>query len=122
MNESKGYVAMRNRAREMRVEMTSAEFRMWLALCQKRCYGMRFVRQKVVGQYILDFYCAEFRLGVEIDGSIHNLPEVAQHDRNREVNLWEECGIHLVRFTNEEVLTGKSIEFHQRILASRTNS
>jgi very-short-patch-repair endonuclease len=120
MRESNGYIHMRNRAREMRTEMTPAEFRMWQALCQKRCHGMRFIRQKFVGQYILDFYCAEFRLGVEVDGCIHDLPEVEERDRNREMALLEECGIRLVRFTNEEVLTGKSDDFHQRIFTSRT--
>ena len=111
---------MRNRAREMRGEMTPTEFRLWQALYQKRCHGMRFVRQKVVGHYILDFYCHEFRLGIEVDGSIHDLPEVQERDKNRELDLLEDGGITLVRFTNEEIQTGRTADWYQRILAACT--
>ena len=74
----------------------------------------------VMGRYVLDFYCHEFRLGVEVDGSIHDLPEVQERDINREMALLEDGGITLVRFTNEEIQTSKVDDWYQRILAACT--
>jgi very-short-patch-repair endonuclease len=120
--QEQGCVLLRDRAREMRREMTPAECRLWQGLCQRRCYGMRFLRQRTVGHFILDFYCPEYRLGIEVDGSIHDLPEVQEHDKNRTEVLLECAGIILVRFTNEEILGTNPKEWYAKIQEALTES
>ena len=57
------------RARELRKNMTPEERHLWYDFL--RTYPVRFLRQKVVGEYILDFYCASVKLAVEVDGTQH---------------------------------------------------
>ena len=113
-----GYFILRDRARGMRRAMTPAEFRLWQALSNRRCHNMRFLRQRVIGQYILDFYCPAKKLGIEVDGGIHNLPDVQIHDRAKEDDLLEEHGIVIVRFSNAEILHGSKSAWFQRILTA----
>ena len=57
-----------------------AEFCLWQALSNHQCYGMRFLRHRVIGQFIPDFYCPAKKLGIGVDGSIHLLHDmVAPH-------------------------------------------
>jgi very-short-patch-repair endonuclease len=65
--------------------------------------GFKFRRQHPVGNFILDFYCEEARLAVELDGGEHNDDAAAVKDGNR-TDLLENMGIHVVRFWNHEVL------------------
>lgn len=64
--------------------------------------GAKFRRQHPLSIYIADFYCHQYKLVIELDGSIHNNPEVALHDHERQSNL-EMDGIRFLRFTNEEL-------------------
>ena len=59
------------RARELRRKMTWAEIKFWNRVKQQK-FGFKFRRQHPFGPYVLDFYCAEARLAVELDGSSHN--------------------------------------------------
>jgi cyclase len=91
------------RAKQLRNNMTDAENALWVHLKQG-INGCKFRRQHPIGIYIADFYCHKAKLTIEIDGSIHNDPEVMELDKIREEEIisWD---YKVVRFTNEEVLT-----------------
>lgn len=68
-------------ARELRRDMTSAEKKLWEALRKRRLNGLKFRRQHPVAQFILDFYCVERQLAVEVDGGVHATLEQAARDK-----------------------------------------
>ena len=72
-----------DRARDLRRRMTLPEVILWTAIRGQRLAGARFRRQHPIGPYILDFYCEEARLAVEVDGSGHDHPDQARHDARR---------------------------------------
>jgi very-short-patch-repair endonuclease len=90
-------------ARELRKSQTEAEKILWEALRSRKCCGLKFRRQHPLHRFILDFYCHEYLLGIEVDGSIHNIEEVIEYDKNRQAEI-ENLGITLLRFTNEDVM------------------
>ena len=91
------------KAIELRNSMTKAEIILWEELRNKRFMGLKFRRQHPINRFIVDFYCHKHKLVVELDGSIHNLPKVAENDKNREEEL-KDLGLYILRFTNEEVV------------------
>jgi very-short-patch-repair endonuclease len=101
LNES-----LRAHARQMRSHPTPAERRLWRCLRQKQFKGYKFRRQHVVGQFIVDFYCAEARLVIELDGESHRY--TGEHDAFRQAVL-EGLGLRVLRFANDDVM--KSLEF-----------
>ncbi len=93
--------AIRVRARELRKQLTPAEESLWKHLRDRRLAGLKFRRQEPLGRYILDFYCHECRLAVEIDGAVHDTRE--REDRER--TEWLEAqGIRVLRFCNSDVV------------------
>ena len=110
------YLRVRDHARQMRQEMTWAERKLWEAIRHRKCGGYRFLRQRVVGRFILDFYCAEKRLAIEVDGGIHLRPDVAEYDAMREEGLKEEYRLHFLRLTNAEVLRLSEAELQYHVL------
>ncbi len=92
------------RVRELRKEGTKAEDILWEFLRNRKLGGMKFRRQHQIGDYIVDFYCAEARLVVDLDGEVHDCPEVAAKDRIREKWLLAQ-GLSILRFRNEDLLT-----------------
>lgn len=96
--------------------MTPAKTALWNILRMRRCGGYRFLRQRIVGRYILDFYCAEARLAIEVDGEIHLRPDIARNDVEREVALRELTGLRFLRLTNREVLNLSEFDLQQRVL------
>ena len=88
------------RAKELRQEMTPAEKVLWEKLRDRRLGGYKFRRQKAIGPFIADFYCAESRLVVEIDGDIHDLE--AEQDKAR-TKQFADYGYRVIRFRNELV-------------------
>ena len=87
-------------AKRLRREMTKEERHLWYDFL--RSYPVRFSRQKVLGKYIADFYSAEARLVIELDGSQHYEPDEMQKDTDRTVFL-EGYGLHVIRIPNNEV-------------------
>ncbi len=75
---------------------------LWSALRGRQMAGLKFRRQHPIGQVILDFYCVEKRLAVEVDGEVHLDPQQAAHDEDRTEYLATQ-GICVLRFTNAEV-------------------
>ncbi|MFC1851013.1 endonuclease domain-containing protein [candidate division CSSED10-310 bacterium] len=88
------------KARKLRKNSTIAEIKIWEKLRARQLKNYRFLRQKVIGNYIVDFYCRKLKLVIEIDGQYHQ--NRFQEDRNRQKTL-ERAGISLLRFTNAEV-------------------
>ena len=87
-------------ARTLRKNMTTAEKQLWYQFLRQ--YPVRFQRQKAIGDFIVDFYCAKARLVVELDGSQHGTLYQEEEDLARTQAL-EEMGLTVIRFWNEEV-------------------
>jgi very-short-patch-repair endonuclease len=92
---------LRTWAREMRGRMTDAEALLWMLLRNRRIADAKFRRQHPVGRYILDFYCVENGLAIELDGGQHG--EAADYDQQRDDWLRSQ-GIHVLRFWNNQML------------------
>ncbi len=88
-------------AKELRKNMTKEERRMWYDFL--RNYPIRFTKQKVLGKYIADFYCAKAKLVIELDGSQHYEDIGIINDEQRTKYL-ENYGIKVIRFSNLDVL------------------
>jgi very-short-patch-repair endonuclease len=88
--------------RIMRQAMTPAEFRLWTKLRNRRLGGLRFRRQMPLESFIVDFYCPERKLVVEIDGSQHFEPAGQVADARRDEWL-RESGNVVLRFSNRDV-------------------
>ena len=91
------------RARKFRTEQTNAEQLLWYLLRNRQFCGIKFRRQHPIEPYVLDFYCHEERLGIELDGGQHNEPERKHRDRER-TTFFKSKGIRVIRFWNHEVL------------------
>lgn len=92
---------LKERRKELRNNATPTETLLWAELKNKQT-GYKFRRQFSIGNYIVDFYCAELKLCVEIDGPTHNGIEAIEYDLKREKFL-ESLDITVIRFTNQEV-------------------
>ena len=88
-------------AQTLRKKMTKEEAHLWYqCLCRAK---YRFRRQYIIGNYIVDFYCHQAKLVVELDGSQHCDPEAIEYDRKRTAYL-ESQGLQVVRFSNLDVM------------------
>ena len=87
-------------ARKLRKEMTPWERKLWY--CFLKTYPVRFQRQKTIGSYIADFYCAKANLVIELDGGGHYNPEAEEKDKSRTENL-ERYGLKVIRFCNLDI-------------------
>ena len=87
-------------AKMLRKNMTREEKHLWFDFL--RTYAVRFSRQKVLGKYIADFYCAEAKLVIELDGSQHFTEDGKQYDAER-TRFLEVYGLKVVRIPNGEV-------------------
>ena len=91
-------------ARELRNHSTQAEIYLWLKLKGKQMRGYDFHRQKPIDRFILDFFCHELMLGIEVDGITHETLEVIKKDNVKDKRL-QQLGIYVLRFTDYEVKT-----------------
>ncbi|MFL9831968.1 endonuclease domain-containing protein [Flavobacterium sp. ST-87] len=103
-------------ARDLRNNSTKAEIILWLKVKGKQMYGYDFHRQKPIDNYILDFFCQELMLGIEVDGYSHEFLEIQQKDSIKEKRM-NELGILVLRFSDYEVLKDmenviRAIEFY----------
>ena len=88
-------------AREMRKQMPDAEVMLWKLLRNRSIAGAKFRRQHPVDRYILDFYCDEKKLAIELDGSQH--ADQSEYDQKRDAYL-NTLGIRVLRFWNNQML------------------
>jgi adenine-specific DNA-methyltransferase len=112
---------MRARARQLRARMTDAETLLWRLLRNRRLAGAKFRRQHPMGRYILDFYCIEKRLCIELDGGQHM--QAATYDAKRDAWL-RKNGVHVLRFWNNQVVaeTEGVMEAIYQVLVEEANS
>lgn len=89
-------------ARQLRREQTSVEHLLWAQLRNRQILGCKFRRQVPFGQYILDFYCVEKKITIELDGGQHNKIKKSVTDMERTRYL-ERNGVIVLRFWNNEV-------------------
>ena len=88
--------------KKLRKSLTPAEATLWKNLQNRNLKGRKFRRQHSIENYIVDFYCPEERLVVELDGQVHNNPIAQENDRTRTEKL-NEIGIKVIRFENKMV-------------------
>ena len=93
----------RDRARALRAALTEGERKLWQRLRNRQLSGAKFRRQHPIGPYIVDFFCLEARLTIELDGSQHGEEAQARADERRTEYLQQQ-GYTVLRFWNEEVL------------------
>ena len=89
--------------RELRQELTQAEKILWAELRNRKLNGLKFRRQHPIDKFVLDFYCHERKLAVELDGSIHDLKVNKDYDEARTAMLGG-LGIYTLRFRNDDVV------------------
>src|SRR5215471_16587248 len=105
------------RARELRVNMTDAERRLWSALRDRRLQRFKFRRQHPIGPFIADFACVEHRLIIEADGGQH-----AESDTDARRTRWLEAdGWYVLRFWNNDIMrnTEEVLETIRKVLERR---
>ncbi len=94
---------LKTKARENRNNPTKPEIVMWAEVLRNRqMKGYKFLRQKPIGKYILDFYCSELKLAIEIDGDTHAEQETYDKERTKCLN---QLGIKVIRYGNPDVMT-----------------
>ncbi|MBL7138630.1 MAG: endonuclease domain-containing protein [Bacteroidales bacterium] len=93
---------LKTQRKYLRNHATSAEAVFWRYLKNKQVGGLKFRRQHSIGPFIVDFYCPELRLAVELDGAPHISPYGENYDANREKYL-RNLGVIVIRFENKYV-------------------
>ena len=88
-------------ARELRRNMTPQEKKLWYQFL--RYYPVKIYKQRIINNFIVDFYCHQAKLVVELDGSQHYTPEEKQYDEKRTTYLQSQ-GLQIIRFSNLDVL------------------
>ena len=96
-------------ARTLRKDQTLTEAKVWSLIRGRKCFGLKFRRQHVFEGFVVDFYCLEKRLAIEIDGRIHDRQKDYDELRQREI---ESKSIKMIRIRNEELKS-------ERVLFSR---
>ncbi len=102
MHQIHNHPTLKFRRRELRRSLTPAEAALWSSLQRSQLGGKKFRRQHSVGPYILDFYCPECRLAVELDGQTHFNPKSWKYDGDRTGYL-NKLNIRVLRFENRDV-------------------
>ena len=95
---------LKGRRQELRNNPTKAEILLWERLRKNQILGAKFRRQFSIDSYVVDFYCAEFKLAVEVDGITHQTAEEIESDLIRQKSL-ENVGLSFLRFTNADVFS-----------------
>lgn len=96
---------MKDRRRELRSNMTDAESMLWARIRRKQVDGFRFRRQYSIGHFVVDFYCPEIKLVIEVDGPTHDGHDAKEYDAEREEQI-RSLEITVLRFKNEAVYNG----------------
>jgi very-short-patch-repair endonuclease len=86
----------------LRNNMTKWEVRLWNDLKGKKMFGFKVRRQYGIDNFVIDFYCPELKLAIELDGDVHYFQKKAETDFRKEILLAEE-GIELIRLKNENL-------------------
>ena len=90
--------------RVLRNNPTPAEVALWQLLKNKQLDGRKFRRQVSIENYVVDFFCPQENLVIELDGAVHDQPTVAENDKYRDERL-ADLGFKILRFKNQDVFT-----------------
>ncbi len=93
---------LKGHARVLRKNMTNAERLLWSKIRRKQLKGYQFYRQRIIGNYIVDFYCPKTRLIIELDGGQHYREEGIRKDKKRDAYL-KNMELKILRFSDREV-------------------
>ncbi|MBI5422403.1 endonuclease domain-containing protein [Candidatus Peregrinibacteria bacterium] len=91
-----------SKRKRLRLAMPKAEIILWSRLKGGQLKGLKFRRQYGVGPFVIDFYCPEHKLAIELDGDSHCTPEAEKYDQDRQSYI-ESFGIKFLRFTNADI-------------------
>src|SRR5436190_23610164 len=94
---------LKDRAKYMRNNSSHGEVALWASLKNKQL-GIRFVRQRMIGNYIVDFYCKELKLAIEVDDESHDMKYTYD---NKRTAMLSELGVIVLRFSNKDVLKNR---------------
>jgi very-short-patch-repair endonuclease len=94
---------LKHNSRELRKNMTDAELYLWSKVRIRQLNNCQFYRQKIIGDYIVDFFCPKLKLVIEVDGGQHYSDNMVDADRERDEYL-RSFGLSVLRFTNTDVL------------------
>ncbi|MCC6865535.1 MAG: DUF559 domain-containing protein [Ignavibacteria bacterium] len=94
---------IKERRKALRNNSTPAEIELWKRLKNKALCGKKFRRQYSIANFIIDFYCPEERLGIELDGAFHFDSEIAEYDKQRTEKI-KQFNIKIIRFENYLIL------------------
>jgi len=95
---------LKERRCKLRQNQTDAEKMLWKHLRNKQFYGLKFFRQYSIGPYIIDFYCPQLELAIELDGSQHAENDIREYDAVR-TDYLKEHRLKVIRFWNNDVLS-----------------
>ena len=114
---------VKNKARQLRRNLTDSESALWSRLRKKQLLGVQFYRQKPIGEHIVDFYAPRVRLVIEVDGSQHMQEDHSHRDRKRDEEL-ATLGLKVLRFHSSEVLRESDtvIEVIYRTMTEQLNA
>lgn len=90
-------------AKELRSSETEAEKKLWSLLRNRQLQGKKFRRQHALSNYVLDFYCNECKLAIELDGDTHKQKSTLEYD-NARTEFLDRSGITVLRFWNHQVI------------------
>jgi very-short-patch-repair endonuclease len=99
---------LKERARQLRNNMTKGEVILWQRLKKRQMMGYDFDRQRPIDQFIVDFYCKSLALAIEVDGDVHDSEAAQQYDVERQAQL-EALGVRFLRFRDEDVRRNTNI-------------
>jgi very-short-patch-repair endonuclease len=105
MSKIHNHKYLEQKRKRLRNNLTPAEAGLWIILKSSALNGIKFRRQHSVGNYILDFYCPQYKLAIELDGEVHNSEVQKLRDEKRTEYL-NSVGITVLRFENKEVFEG----------------
>ncbi len=108
MHDTMNKSELKSVRKDLRNMGTSAEATLWKLIKGKQIDGLKFRRQHSVGPYILDFYCPQFRLGIELDGEVHSTSVAMDYADTRARFLINEKDIWVIRFENRVVFENPS--------------
>jgi very-short-patch-repair endonuclease len=111
---------LEQKRKELRNKSTAAEIILWNHLKKKQLNGRKFRRQNSISDYIVDFYCPEERLVIELDGDLHFDEEINKYDEERTVYL-NELDIKVLRFENNEILYNLKYSLNKIVKEFKSN-
>jgi len=110
MTQNFNKVSEKEKRRRLRRDQTFCEKIVWNYLRDRKTLGYKFRRQYSVDHFVIDFYCPELKLAIELDGSIHDEPDQKEYDAYRQEYL-EKFGISFCRIQNDDLIGNANLAF-----------